>query len=175
MRNSIRALTLCAAGLLAACASGPKIRADKDPAADMSAYKTFAFFDSPATDQARYATLTTSRLKLTTRLQLEQLGYRYDERNPDLRVNFLLSVANKQELRSSGRAFSNTVWGRFPDQLETWDYKAGTLSIDLVDTRTHSLVWQGVAEGRIGEQALRNQPQTIDAVVRDIFSSFPKA
>jgi hypothetical protein len=36
-------------------------------------------------------------------------------------------------------------------------------------------VWQGVAEGKIEEQALRNPPQAIDAVVADIFSRFPKA
>jgi hypothetical protein len=189
MRNPIRALrfciAVCAAGLLAACASGPHIRVDKDPAANMSAYKTFAFFDSLATDHARYSTLMTSRLKLTTRLQLERLGYRYDERSPDLRVNFFLSVANQQELRSTAapgpggfyryRAGSYAAWSRYPYELETKDYKAGTLSIDLVDTQTRSLVWQGVAEGRIEEQALRNPPQAIDAVVADIFSRFPQA
>jgi hypothetical protein len=184
MHKLFRLLALCTAGLLAACASGPKVHIDKDPSAKMSSYKTFAFFDQVSTDRARYSTIMTSRLKLTTRLQLERLGYRYDERNPDLRVNFFLNVDEKQELRSSApgphgfygyRAGTYRMWSRYPYDLETKEYKAGTLSIDLVDVRTNSLVWQGLAEGRVKQEAVRNPSKAIDAVVADIFRRFPEA
>ena len=183
MRSLLRILVVAAAGLIAACASGPRVQVDKDPAVDMQAYKTFAFFDPVSTDRSRYSTLMSSRLKLTTRLQLERLGLRYDERNPDLRVNFFVNLADRQEVRSAAagpggfyryRAGAYAAWSRYPYEIETRDYKAGTLSVDLVDTRTKSLVWQGLAEGKVKEEALRDPSGAIDAIVAALFRNFPE-
>jgi hypothetical protein len=165
-----------AAAVVSACASGPKIRVDKDPAANMSAYKTFGYFDHLQTDRPDYSSLMTARLKLATTQQLERLGYTYDEKSPQLRVNFLLKVADKTDIRSTaspGRVGRYVAWAGYPGTLETIDYKAGTLSIDLVDTHTNSLVWQGLAEGKVSEQAIKNPGPAIDAVVASIFDNFP--
>jgi len=165
-----------AAAVVSACASGPKIRVDKDPAANMSAYKTFGYFDHLQTDRPGYSSLMTTRLKLATTQQLERLGYTYDEKSPQLRVNFLLKVADKTDLRSTdapARVGRYVAWVGNPGALETVDYKAGTLSIDLVDTHTNSLVWQGLAEGKVSEQAMKSPGPAIDAVVTSIFSNFP--
>jgi len=185
---SIRALgpitTLSVILLMAGCASGPSIRVDKDPAADMSAYKTFGFFDQVATDRAHYSTIVTSRLKQAARTQLEAKGYRYDEQNPDLRVNFFVNISQKQEIRSTPsmsvgmgyygyRGGMYGAWGGYPYDVETVDYKAGTLSVDLVDAKKNALVWQGLAEGRVSDEAYKNPGPAIDAVMAQIFSNFP--
>ena len=170
--------------LVAGCASGPSIRVDKDPAADMSAYKTFGFFDQLATDRANYSTIVTSRLKQATRTQLEAKGLTYSEQDPDLRVNFFLKVSEKQEVRSTPSATVGVgyygyrggmygAWGGYPYDVETVNYKAGTLNIDLVDAKKNSLVWQGLAEGRVSDEAYKNPGPAIDAVVAQIFSNFP--
>jgi len=184
MRNVLwlRAAALSIA-LLSGCETGPAIRVDKDPSADMSAYKTFAFFDQVATDRAQYSTIITSRLKQATRAQLERHGYTYNEQTPDLRVNFFLNVAEKQEIRSSPstvgvgfygyRGGMYGAWGGYPQDIDTVNYKAGTLSIDLVDAKSNSLVWQGLAEGRVKDESIRNPGPAIDAVVAEIFSNFP--
>jgi hypothetical protein len=165
-----------AAALVSACASGPQIRIDKDPAADMSAYKTFGFFEQLPTDQARYSTLTSTRLKLAVTNELQRLGYTYDERAPQLRVNFFVRVTDKQDIRSTpsaGRVGRYVAWAGYPRDLETVEYKAGTLSIDLVDTRSNALVWQGMAAGKLSEEAMRNPGGAIDEVVAGIFRNFP--
>jgi hypothetical protein len=123
-------------------------------------------------------------LKRATGAQLERLGYTYDERNPDLRVNFYLNVVNQQEVRSSPSASIGGgyygyrrggygAWGGYPYDVETVNYKAGTLSVDLVDARTNSLVWQGLAEGRLKDESVRHPGAAIDAVIDQIFSNFP--
>lgn len=171
--------------IAAGCATGPSIRVDKDPAVDMRAYKTFGFFDQVATDRAQYSTIVTSRLKEATRSQMERVGYTYDEKEPDLRVNFFLNIQEKQEIRSSPsptvgmgyygyRGGMYGAWGGYPN-VDTVDYKAGTLSIDLVDARKNSLVWQGLAEGRVKDESIRNPGPAIDAVVSQIFANFPNA
>ena len=84
MRN-VRRLSLVSVVMMlaAGCTTGPSIRVDKDPSADLTQYKTFGFFDQVATDRAQYSTIITSRLKEATRLQMERVGYKYEEREPD--------------------------------------------------------------------------------------------
>jgi hypothetical protein len=164
---------------LSGCATGPQVHVDRDPAANFAAYRTFAFFQPLATDNARYSTLMTAHLKQATRSQLERLGYVYDESSPDLRVNFYVRVADRQELRSSTTGFHGyradlyRGWNGYPQDLETVNYKAGTLSVDLVASKTGSLVWQGIAEGRVREKAMRDPATAIDSAVGDIFRNFP--
>jgi hypothetical protein len=168
----------CLIVLMWGCATGPEIRIDMDPRVDMRAYKTFAFFDAVSTDQAGYTTLVSQRLKQATRPQLEQRGYTYSENEPDLRVNFFVRVVDKQEIRSSPgyygyRAGYYGAWAGYPYNVETVEYKQGTLSVDLVDAKRKQLVWQGVAEGQVSEESQKNPGPAIDKVVAQIFSNFP--
>ena len=161
--------------LLSACAaSGPKVRTDRDPTADLTSYKTFGFYDQLLGDRARYSTIMSSRLRAATMEQLIRLGYTYDPRAPQLRVNFFLQVANRTEVRSTpATGFRPIAWAGYPRDIETIGYKAGTLRIDLVDVAKSASVWQGVAEGKIPEEALRNPGPAVDEAVRSIFKKFP--
>src|SRR5437868_7476270 len=76
------------ATLAGACASKPQVRADGDPTANMSSYKTFGFFDQLATDKSKYSTMITSRLKDATRREMTSRGYQEAQGGPDLLVNF---------------------------------------------------------------------------------------
>lgn len=186
MRVMMRILigaAIVAAGL-GGCASGPTIRVDKDPKANLTAYRTFGFFEPVATDQAGYSTLITARLKAATRRELEARGYAYEEANPDLRINFNLNVAEKTEVRSSPsmtvgygyygyRAGMYGAWTGYPYDVRTTNYKQGTLTIDVVDAGRKALVWQGVAEGRISKKAMQNPAPAVDAAVTQILATFP--
>lgn len=164
-----------AALVVTACAAGPTIRVDRDPAADLSAYKTFGFFEQVATDRAQYSTIVSSHLKQATAAELRKLGYVYDETNPQLRVNFFLKIADKQEIRSTPAGGIGPYAYRFAlSSVESREYKAGTLGIDLVDTKRNALVWQGVAEGRLRNEAARNSGAAISAAVSEIFRNFPE-
>jgi hypothetical protein len=185
MRNVVwfLAVTLSIA-LLSGCATGPTIRVDKDPGTNMAVYKTFGFFDQLGTDRAQYSTLVTNWLKQAVRTQMERIGYRYSDQDPELRVNFFLNIAQRQEIRSSpgvgmgtgfygyrGRMYG--AWGGYPYDIETVTYQEGTLNIDLVDAKRKALVWQGLAEGRVKDESIRNPGPAIDKVVSEIFMNFP--
>ncbi len=169
-------LTVFALALLAGCASQPDVRHDQDPAADLRAYKTFAFYDYPAASHASYAELLGQRLRQATREQLERRDYVYDPSNPELRVNLQLRVTDKQEIRSApgGRGFYG--YRAWPNaNIETVDVRQGTLAIDLVDAARNALVWHGVAEGRIDSKAMQQPGPAIEAAVGEIFAQFPGA
>jgi hypothetical protein len=149
---------------LAACSSGPTIRTDADPAADFSAYETFAFFEPLATDKAGYSTLLTARLKDAARRELEARGYTYDAADPDLLVNFNVNVVEKTEVRSSPsmsagygyygyRGGMYGAWSGYPYDVTTTNYRQGTLTFDAVDAERKALVWQGGSSGRAWRRA----------------------
>jgi hypothetical protein len=177
--RAFAAILILASVTMAGCATGPSVRVNHNPADNLTAYKTFGFFEHASTDHgAPYTSLMTVRLQQATRTQLERLGYAYDEKSPQLRVNFFANVTDRQELRATGTSFYSyrfyRPWHAYPHDLETLEYKAGTLSIDLVDTKTQSVVWQGLAEGRVSSAAYKQPGPTIDRVVSDIFQKFPQ-
>jgi hypothetical protein len=166
---------------LAACASRPSIRTDGDPTTNLSSYKTFGFFDRLSTDQSAYTTILTSRLKESTRRELESRGYQYAQTSPQLVVNFYVNVQNRTGVQSTPtaggyygyRAGMYHGWAGYPQGVETVHYKEGTLGIDLVDASKQQLVWQGIAEGKIKKAALEDPAAAIDRVVQEIFAKFP--
>lgn len=172
-----------AAGIVAlsACTTGPTIRADADPSANLNSYKTFGFYDRVSTDKNAYTTLVSTRLKDATRREMEKRGYQYAQ-NPQLLVNFNINIENRQDIQSTPsmgvgyygyRAGMYGVWGGYPQDVETVHYQEGTLSIDLVDSSRQQLVWQGVAQGRIDKKAVQDPGPAIDKVVGDIFAKYP--
>ena len=178
-----RALVLAGCGLLAACATGPTIRSESNPAVDLSSYQTFAFFSPLATDNAGYESLLTARLKEATRRNLEAKGFVYQDSDPDLLLNFFVNIEDRQEIRTYSSpppmgfgyyGYRSGFYGGWPTtEVETVNYKAGTLTIDLVDADEKVLVWQGQAEGRVSKKARENPGAAIDAVVSEIIATLP--
>lgn len=173
-----RALTLAPLGLLTAaivgCASAPELRVDRDPSADFASFRSFAFYEPPADPAAPYKSLLAQHLAAATRAELERQGYVYRERDPDLRVNLYLKLTDRVELRETParRPWGHRGWGT---TLETRDYREGTLCIDLVDAQRHTLVWQGVAEGRLDSQARQDPAAVAERTVREILAALPAA
>ena len=89
MRFDFRhAAVLLVALLLAACATGPRVRTDYDPSADFSRYRTWGFYKPIAMEESGYSTWISDRIKDDVRREMEARGYRYVESDPDLQVNF---------------------------------------------------------------------------------------
>jgi hypothetical protein len=167
---------------LAACESGPEIRADGDPSVNLTSYKTFGFFDRASTDKAGYGTILTTRLKDSTWKELEKRGYQHVDTNPQLVVNFNVNVQDKTKVTStpsSGvgyygyRAGMYGTWAGYPQDIQTVNYRQGTLAIDIVDAARKQVVWQGIAEGKVTKSMTDNPGAAIDSIVGDIFAKYP--
>jgi len=178
----LRPVVLAAAAvLLAACATGPEIQQDTNPAAEFARYKTFAYFSPLATDRAGYESVLTTRLKDATRRMMESKGYVYSEANPDLLLNFFANVQDRHEIRSwpgsMGYYGYRSGWygGWGVSSVETVTYREGTLTIDLVEPRRKMLVWQATAEGRVSTDARKNPGAAIDAAVTEMMAPLPAA
>lgn len=169
--------------VLAACApTRPEIRSQQDPGANLSVYRTYGYVSPLGTDKAGYATVLTSHLKNAVGRELEARGYHYSATAPDLLVNFYANIEEKTEVYSTptGPMYGGYYgyrggmyggWGGY--DVQTVNYKQGTLSIDLVDGAKKQLVWTGIAEGRVSKEARQNPGPAIDRVVAEIFATYP--
>jgi hypothetical protein len=160
---------------LAGCATRPAVFAQQDPQVDLHAFKTFAFFEPGAAQRGSgYRTLVGEQLKQATRAQLESLGYVYDPGHPDLRVNIMLSVQQKTELRSTPRsgALPYRAWNA--SSVDSVEYREGTLAIDVVDAHRRAMVWRGVAQDRITRNDMRNVNETVRDAVKTVFAKYPR-
>jgi Domain of unknown function (DUF4136) len=175
-----------AALALAGCAttSGRDITIDYDHSADLGSYRTYGFPKVVGTDRAGYSTLVTRYFKDAVDREMQRRGYVYDEKDPDLLVNFFSNVRDVTDLRRTPRVFfgygyysyRNGLYGAWPlydEDLNADRYKVGTVNIDIVDGERMQLIWEGVAEGRITQGDMKYPRVAVDAAVAELFQRFP--
>jgi hypothetical protein len=180
-----RIVSLLAIFVLATgCASGPDIRINSAPDANLAAYSTFGFPEQTGTDRGGYSTFVTDYFKAAVRDQMEQRGYRYVDENPDLLVNFFANARERTEVRSQpttsmGYGYYGYryglygAWPMYAQDVDTVTYRVGTANVDVVDAREKQLIWEGVAEGRIKQSDMEQPKEAIQSVVSQLFTHFP--
>ena len=169
--------------LIGACTSTPEMRNETSPTATFATYKTFAFFSPLATDKAGYQTAFTGHLKSATRRVMESKGYVYSETTPDLLLNFYANIQDKQEIVSSPAPMAGGYYGYRAGyyggwgatSIDTYNYKQGTLTIDVVDPKQKALAWTSTAEGRVSSDSLKNPGPAIDTLVTNMMTPMPAA
>ena len=174
---------LLVALLLAACATGPRVRTDYDPSADFSRYRTWGFYKPIAMEESGYSTWISDRIKDNVRREMEARGYRYVESDPDLQVNFQGIVREKTDVWSVPRTdyqyfysyrrrsyFAVPVWY---DETQVNQYTEGTLTVDLVDAERNRMVWTGAAIGRVTRKTPQERLAEVDTAIASIFAQYP--
>jgi hypothetical protein len=187
LSRNLRALILAgtAALVLGACAttSGPTVRIDADPTANMASYGTYSFFEPFGTDRSGAATPLGNTVKQALRREMDVRGLRYVESGGDLLVNAAIKSSEKTDVSTMSvpdpyfgyRYGRYSPWVGYNQETIVRQYTEGTLTIDLVDRARKQLVWSGAAFGRVTDK-VRNNPQgAVDTAVREIFARYPKA
>jgi hypothetical protein len=171
---------------IAGCATGPKISTKTDEGADFGTYETFGWVSQLGTDRGGYSTMTTTYFKRAVRDEMEALGYRYVEDDPDLLVNFYTRIRDRTETYTTPRPYATlgtgyygyryglyTAWPLYAPEVETVHYQVGTATVDVVDAERRQLIWEGIAEGRLTGRVMNSPGGAIDEAVSDMFAQFP--
>lgn len=175
---------LAAMTLLAACESGPTIRSNVDPAANLSSYKTYMFPEKTGTDRGGATRPITSYFKEAIRREMDARGYKYVEGGPaDLLVNFNANSQENVDVRTTpGSTYGYGYYGyrggmygasAFPPEVETVRYKTGTANVDVVDLSKKQVVWEGIAEARLTDKMMKDPRTAINGVITEMFLQFP--
>src|SRR4051812_49119054 len=107
-RRVMRALPLAATLLLAACAYGPQVRTDFDPAANFHQYRTYSWLE-PAVPQGMNP-LMFARVRSSIDRSLAARGF--TPGNPgDFQVSFTIGERDRLQVYDYGPFYPGVGWG----------------------------------------------------------------
>jgi len=184
----VLAVAISAALLVTGCAGTAHI--EKDKSADFSKYKTYAWTEKPESKEARKerrSGLTDASIRNAVNDQLQKIGWKEVNKNPDIIVNYELLVERTEKEQKDAvyspsytRSYYNRYTGRvntfyYPGQFSGYDtytttVKEGTVTITMIDNRTDKAVWQGWTTSEIDSRKMTSKE--IDQSVKTIFRKF---
>lgn len=182
MRLFSLVMLICFAALAAGCSS-ISIKNDFDREADFTAYRTFAWLQEPVTaigdaDAARQKnTLLDKRIRTAVETELQAKGMTVNTENPDLLVVYHTGVDNKIDVTDWGYSYPTRYGGWYGgSNVDVYEYKEGTLIVDLIDSKSQQLVWRGDATKTLEDNpSPERMEQNLREVVGRMFANYPPA
>jgi len=173
MKNLIL-LSFC---LIFISCSSVRVFSDYDTAVDFKDYTTYAFF-KPGIDEVEISDLDKKRILKAIEVELDGKQLTKSE-TPDLLINLAVKSSNDVYINQNngfgygyGFGFWNG-WGLPNNNIATVSSQTnGMLFIDLIDTKTKQLVWQGKGKGYISEYS-KKRDERIQYFVTEILKNYP--
>lgn len=160
------------------------VKTDFDPSADFTRFKTFAFggLMDINKDGILDNSLTRKRIESIVARELTGKGLRQVEsdQHPDLSVHYWVGVKEKQKVENIGP--SGYYGGTHPrhgggvgyGNVTTYEYKEGTLIVDLVEPARKELVWRATMVANLEDTTRENIELGNKAITR-AFKEYPPA
>lgn len=170
-----------------------KVTYDYDKTANFGEFKTFSVALPSAADMqaasAKYPTivnqLNETALQNAIISQMESRGYTQST-TPDLTVTYNIKIQTQTEYQANTMGMGPGLYGGgfyggyagyagFGGMSTTTvtpeNYETGSIVIDVVSTKTNTLVWYGGGSGMIGDNATKNAEQ-LPGKVAEIFEKY---
>jgi hypothetical protein len=147
-----------------------KVRTDFDHQANFSKYRTFMWQEQPAVQDPFMA----ERITRTVNAQLAARNMHPVTSGADLVINANMTTQEVQTLNTyySGDGFG-WGWGGGGWATTYVDVDImGTVVVNLVDSRTERVVWQGTGTDRMSSHADK-RTKAVDKMVEKMFREFP--
>lgn len=181
-------ITLFLSVALFSCSS-TKITSDYDKEADFSKYKDFHYLGWAKESGEIVNDLNKRRIEKAFGNEFSKRGIKFvDQSEADAAVSLFIVVDQKTGTTAYtdyyggmggmgygyGRGYPGWGWGGgySTTRYQEYDYLVGTLVVDVFDTETKKLVWQGVSSGTINEKT-KNREDRIKKVARAIMANYP--
>ena len=157
--------------LSVSCAPTVKVTTDYDRSANFSAYKTFTVDNFPT----NVNDLNARRIFNSIRGEMIKKGYTETDNNPDLVVNVISILKDKKYISATNNGAYGPFgfWAGDNTIARVYDYKDGSLIIDVVDIKTNRLLWEGKGNAEIMQQP-KDPDEAIGNAVAKIMNTFPQ-
>jgi Domain of unknown function (DUF4136) len=165
--------------LTAIVSCGPSIRvfSDYDKDIKVEDYKTFTWLDAKAieakgTNPLYYNELNDKRIKTAINAAMAAKGYRLLKDNGELELHYHIVVEDKTTFDTEpyGYIYSPYWVGR---RVNVFQYREGTLIVDVMEKKTNTLVWRGWATDVITKDMTKNPEKAIADAVQAIYKKYP--
>jgi hypothetical protein len=146
-----------------------KVSVDWDHDTDFSKHKTYAWIESknPGSELAAKRMVAAIESQLAARgLQKAQGG------DADLAVVYNVGAKERVSVQGYDYGYGRYRWGGGTVRYDTTTYTEATVVVDLVDAKTHSLVWRGTASDTVSDKPEKNEKK-IQKAAEKMFKKYP--
>jgi Domain of unknown function (DUF4136) len=171
MRKAATILGILAGALTLACSS-MTTAVDYDHTINWSQFHTFQLAEGTKSP----VTFTQSEIESSITSTLQSKGWTVATSNPDILVySHVVLSSEKQWNATSMGGFGYRGWGGMGGMATATQSSIpiGTIIVDLVNPKTHEMVWRGTAQDQVNS-AGASQGQITQAI-QTIFKNFPPA
>ena len=174
MKNfKLLSITFLISLMLASCGS-VRVASDYDSEADFSKYKTFAFYKS-GIDKVEISDIDKKRILKSIQSSLLNKGLTINE-NPDVLIN--ISTKSSENIYIDNTFYSPYYTGWYPNygrghRQVAYSTSEGALYIDVIDTKTKQLIWQGKGTGVLSSSKKTNRDVLVSSFVTKILEVYP--
>ena len=164
--------------IIGGCSPEIRVYSDHDPDYDLKKYTTFNWVKKENIELGNnplyYNELNDKRIKSAVQEQLTSRGYSLSENKPDMVVHYHIIVDDQSIVTTDPHGyFYSPYWMRL--RTNVYQYREGTLIIDLMDSKSNNLIWRGWASSAIEGVYTPDQIDgLIKTAVAKIFRKFPK-
>ncbi|MBT2159651.1 DUF4136 domain-containing protein [Zobellia laminariae] len=162
---------------LSSCTS-VRVLSDYDKEANFDSYKTYAFYKT-GIDKAQISDLDKKRILRAIEAEMTNRGFSKSE-NPDILVSIFTKEKEQVDIYNNywggGWGWSpyywGPGWGGGGNNVST--RTEGSLYIDLIDSKSKELVWQGKGVGNLNNISnMEKKEQRIREFVSEILMQYP--
>jgi uncharacterized protein DUF4136 len=163
------------------CESSLKVTSDFDKSVNFSEYKTFSLYHDSKSAEA-ISQLNQDRVVNAIRSEMTKRGFTEASSSPDLLVNSVAIFKDKVSVSSNTNYYGYGGYYRpyyggmgmasSSTNYNVQHYKDGSLIIDIVDSKTNKLIWQGIGNKEIDKPA-KDPDTAIPKAIASIMASFP--
>ncbi|MCW3106168.1 MAG: hypothetical protein JWQ09_674 [Segetibacter sp.] len=173
------------------CATGCSVTSHVEtaPGVNFNNYKTFGWVNINGEKKEDLADndIVDNNIKNAISMELQSKGWKETNQNPDVILDYNVMV--EKEVRQASEPvynypFTNYYYNRwhhsrgyiyYPNNLmgyHTYNipFKQGTLTVNMIDTKTNKLIWQGSAQGDVSSKIVTTNEMQAD--VKSIFKKF---
>jgi hypothetical protein len=160
--------------LLLSCASQLRVYSDQDHDFNLANYKTYQWAQQNDIERNNnplyYNELTDKRIKAVADAQLKLKGISLASTSPDAILHYHIVVDDKFSVSPDPYGLYGRYWSRMGSNVVA--YKEGTLIIDMMDSKTNSLIWRGYAVSVIQESDSELREEMIQKAVTKIVEQY---
>ena len=168
--------------LIMVSVSAQTVTTDVDKSADFTKFQTYEFLGWQDDSDAILNELDKKRLRDSFKAEFEKRNLKYVEENGDIGVVLYLVVSQETSITAYTNYYNTggygyrRVGGWYNGHATTSysenQYLKGTLVMDVLDSETKNLVWQGVASGTIKENP-EKRDKSIPKSIKKLMKKFP--
>lgn len=170
--------------------SGLKVTSDYDPSVDFSKYKTFEYYGWEKESDKLLSDFDRDRFETAFGQEFKNRNIEYVKENGDLIVTLFVVVKERIEKVANtthmGGAYGGGYYGGYygygpgygwgmghsSTTISEYNYKEGTIVIDVFDAKEKKLIWEGIGSKDIIENP-KGSTERINHAVKQIMSKYP--